>query len=183
MKKYLFSKGPPFENCLEFWKLPIFNAFTKYAVVSTFFEIQTSPICQIKWFYKLMWDLDGEWLPHLHHHLPHDEPLVVRGRVHEVCCNFQNPHPFFPVIYVWGLIWDIVFYFLTTNKETTPNVTPPSKFVGVWRCYSPINTESLQNHAHYSHQIESLTSILPTLNSNYLFVLWPVLIQVIYCLV
>ena len=34
-----------------------------------------------------------------------------------------------------------------------------------WRCYSPINTESLQNHAHYSHQIESLTSILPTLSS------------------
>ena len=36
-----------------------------------------------------------------------------------------------------------------------------------WRCYSPINTESLQNHAHYSHQIESLTSILPTLSCQF----------------
>ena len=111
--------------------MPIFNAFTKFAVVLSFFEIQTSPICQIKWFYRPVWDLDGEWLHHLPHHLPHVEPLAVHGGVHEVCSNFQNPHPFFPVIYVWGLIWDIVFDFLTTNKETTPNVTPPSKFVVV----------------------------------------------------
>ena len=130
MKKLLFSKGPPFENCLEFWKLPIFNAFTKYAVVSSFFEIHTSSICQIKWFYKPIWDLDGEWLHHLPHHLPHVEPLVVHGGVHEVCSNFHNPHQFFPVIYEWGLIWDIVFDFLATNKETTPNVTPPKKIRG-----------------------------------------------------
>ena len=122
-KKKLFSKGPPFENSLELLKMPIFNAFTKFAVVLSFFEIQTSPICQIKWFYRPVWDLDGEWLHHLPHHLPHVEPLVVHGGVHEVCSNFQNPHPFFPVIYVWGLIWDIVFEILTTNKETTPDVT------------------------------------------------------------
>ena len=57
------------------------------------------------------------------HHLPHVESLAVHGVVHEVCSNFQNPHPFFPVIYVLGLIWDIVFEILTTNEETTPDVT------------------------------------------------------------
>ena len=55
-----FFKGPPFEFFSKLQKMSIFNAFLKYAVVSSSFEIQTSPICQIEWFYQGGFDGRGQ---------------------------------------------------------------------------------------------------------------------------
>ena len=60
MEKKTFFKGSPFEKFSELQKLSIVNAFSKYAVVLSSFEIQTSPVCQIKWFYIPILKLDED---------------------------------------------------------------------------------------------------------------------------
>ena len=60
IEKINFFKGPPFENFSELQKMAIFNAFSKYAVVLSSFEIQTFPICQIEWFNISILNLDED---------------------------------------------------------------------------------------------------------------------------
>ena len=80
MKKKLFFKGPPFEIFSELQKLYIFNAFSKYAVVLSSFEIQTSPICQIKWFYIPILKMDEESeICHRLHGLRHEQREAQHG--------------------------------------------------------------------------------------------------------
>ena len=50
----------PFEKFSDLRKLSIFNAFSKYAVVLSSFEIQAFPICQIEWFNISILNLDED---------------------------------------------------------------------------------------------------------------------------
>ena len=56
LEKNFFPRVPPLKIVQNFEKCQ----FSMHFVVSSSFEIQTSPICQIEWFYILILNLDGD---------------------------------------------------------------------------------------------------------------------------